>query len=33
MWEDAFRVCKEYCPNKLPELEDEYKNQTGKLNM
>lgn len=24
MWQDALRVCKEYLPNKLPQLQDEY---------
>lgn len=31
MWEDAFRVCEEYCPNKLDELKYEYSG-TGKPN-
>ena len=24
MWQDALRVCKEYLPHKLPQLQDEY---------
>ena len=27
MWQDALRVCKEYIPHKLAQLQDEYDNE------
>ena len=27
MWQDAMRVCKEYSPHKLQELQDEYERE------
>ncbi|KAM4521459.1 intraflagellar transport protein 172 homolog isoform 2-T2 [Odontesthes bonariensis] len=30
MWSDAMRICKEYLPNKLSMLQEEYENETSK---
>lgn len=30
MWSDAMRICKEYLPNKLSELQEEYEQETAK---
>ena len=30
MWQDALRVCKEYIPNKLQALQDEYEHDAHK---
>ncbi|XP_072218456.1 intraflagellar transport protein 172 homolog [Leuresthes tenuis] len=30
MWSDAMRICKEYLPNKLSVLQEEYENETSK---
>ncbi|XP_041831040.1 intraflagellar transport protein 172 homolog [Melanotaenia boesemani] len=30
MWSDAMRICKEYLPNKLAMLQEEYENETSK---
>ena len=30
MWSDAMRICKEYIPNKLSLLQEEYESETSK---
>lgn len=30
MWSDAMRICKEYLPNKLSVLQEEYERETAK---
>lgn len=30
MWSDAIRICKEYLPNKLSVLQEEYEMETSK---
>lgn len=30
MWSDAMRICKEYLPNKLSLLQEEYETETSK---
>lgn len=30
MWSDAIRICKEYLPNKLSVLQEEYEKETSK---
>lgn len=33
MWSDAIRICKEYLPNKLSLLQEEYEKETSKKGM
>ena len=28
-WQDALRVCKDYMPNKLPQLQEEYEKEVS----